>query len=318
VFADWLQENGDETRAEFVRLQIEIAGLREGKKKQNRQAREKELLDAHRDAWSEPLKPYFADYYGGIYAKHYAPPVVFRRGFVETIAMDVAKFVARANEAFALAPIRTLRLQDAQALDDLAPSKHLLQLTGLNLQGAVLSTDGSDSPVLFRSKYLKNLTTLIARGYDDNGHLDTAGLRAIAGTKHLANLAVLDISDNWLFGGNTPAKQEAACRELLWKLGENMPELRKLRLHGMGLRNEDVVGLVKQKWVRGLRTLDLSGNQIGEAGCKALCKSKHLTELEHLDLTENTTRNAESGTYEPLDRETQRALKQRFGKGVAL
>jgi uncharacterized protein (TIGR02996 family) len=316
VFADWLQENGEDDRAEFIRLQIETAGLPDGKKKQNRQAREKELLDRHKDEWSEPLKPYFAYYYSGIYAHHYAPPVTFQRGFVETIAMDVNTFIARGAEAFALAPIRGLRLQDAQSLDNLAGSKDLLRLHALNLRGAVLSADGSDAPVLFRSKYLANLTTLLAPGYDDNGQLDVDGLRALAGTKHLKSLTRLDISDNWLFGGFNSKTSEAACRKLLLKLGENMPALCELRLHGMGLGDGEVGDLVGQKWVNRLRVLDLSGNRISETGCRALCKSKYLTRLERLDVADNESRDEESGAYGPLDPASRRRLKARFGKRV--
>jgi len=230
-----------------------------------------------------------------------------------TARLDQAEHL---KQGIALAPIRGLRVQDAQALDNLATSKDLLRLHTLNLRGAVLSADGSDAPVLFRSKYLANLTTLLAPGYDDNGQLDTAGLRPIAGTKHLMSLTHLDISDNWLFGGYNSAAEEAACRELLPKLGENMPALRELRLHGMGLGDGDVSGLVGQKWVGRLRVLDLSGNGIGETGCRALCKSKYLTRLERLDVAENEHRNEETRTHEPLAPATRQMLKKRFGKRV--
>jgi uncharacterized protein (TIGR02996 family) len=321
VFADWLDENGDKAdcaRAEFIRVQIELAGLPDGKKKQNRQAREKELLDAHKEEWTEPLKPYYAYYYQGPHAHYYSPPVVFRRGFVETIAMDVESFGARGTEVFALAPIRELRIQDAQSLDDLAKSKHLLRLTKLNLAGAILSADGSDSPVLFRSKHLANLMALVARGHDDNGHLDAAGLRAIAGSRHFAKLERLDISDNWLFGGYNPIREETACRELLWKLGEKMPALRELRLSGMGLRCGDLSALTAQPWVSRLRVLDLSKNQLAEHGCRALCESKYLANLERLDVSGNEHSDDQLGTFEPLSPATKRALKKHFGKRVVL
>ncbi len=318
VFADWLQEHGEEERAEFIRLQIEIAGLPDGKKKLTRQARENELLDAHRDEWAEPLKPYFAYYYSGIYAHHYGPPVTFRRGFVDAIAMDVDSFNERAEEAFALAPVRELILQDCQALDELAPNNLLRRLRTLNLAGAVLSTDGTDVPVLFRSKYLSDLTTLIARGNDDNGHLDAGGLRALAGTRHLVRLERLDISDNWMFGEYAPAREQTACRKLLWRLGEKMTSLRELRLHNIGLRCGELSALTAQPWVSRLRVLDLSGNQLAEHGCRALCDSKYLTNLESLDVSDNEHADHELGTFEPLEPATKKMLKKRFGKKVKL
>ncbi|MCI0700590.1 MAG: TIGR02996 domain-containing protein [Planctomycetia bacterium] len=46
VFADWLQENGDEARAEFIRAQIELArGVENARLKD----REEALLATHRD-----------------------------------------------------------------------------------------------------------------------------------------------------------------------------------------------------------------------------------------------------------------------------
>lgn len=318
VFANGLDEHDDPDRAEFIRLQIELAGLPDGKKKQARQVREKELLDAHATKWMKPLKPYFAYYYEGDYAHYYAPPVVFRRGFVETIAMDVGTFGDRADEVFALAPIRVLRLQDAQPLDNLARCEDLLRLTGLNLPGAILSADGSDAPVLFRSKYLANLTSLVARGHDDNGHLDTAGLRALAGTRHLTKLERLDISDNWLFGSNVTARESTAHRKLLWVLGEKMPALRELRLGNTGLQDGEVSGLTGHAWVSRLRVLDLRNNQLAEHGCRSLCESKHLADLEKLELTGNEHRDPTTGTWGPLNSTVTQMLKKRFGKGVAL
>src|SRR6201986_5154337 len=58
VFADWLQENGEEDRGEFIRLQIEVAGLPDGKKNQRKQSREKELLAAHREMWEHPFRQF--------------------------------------------------------------------------------------------------------------------------------------------------------------------------------------------------------------------------------------------------------------------
>jgi uncharacterized protein (TIGR02996 family) len=318
VFADWLQEHGDETRAEFVRVQCEIARLPDGKKMQTRQVREKELLDAHRDEWSAPLKPSFAYYYGGIYAHHYAPPVVFRRGFVETIAMDVGTFAGRGEEVFALAPVRGLRMQDAQSLDNLAGCKALLRLTELDLPGAILSEDGSGASKLFRSKNLANLTTLTARGADDNGHLDPAGLRAVANSNHLARLERLDVSDNWMFGRHADRRQAAAYLNALLAVGENKSALRELRLRSVGVEDAELLELLKQKWVRQLRVLDLSSNNVGPTGCAALCKSRALAKLDRLTLTDNQYYDAAKGEYVALPAASKRALKAAFGKRVAL
>src|SRR5256885_1719791 len=60
VYADWLQERGDEERGEFIRVQIELENLgpdrRTGRKRRPAlEAREKGLLAAHRDEWLAPF-----------------------------------------------------------------------------------------------------------------------------------------------------------------------------------------------------------------------------------------------------------------------
>jgi uncharacterized protein (TIGR02996 family) len=56
VYADWLEENGEQPRAEFVRVQVRRSRLWEGHPDDGPLAeREKELLDAHADAWRAGL-----------------------------------------------------------------------------------------------------------------------------------------------------------------------------------------------------------------------------------------------------------------------
>ena len=309
VFADWLQEHGEDDRAEFIRLQIELVALPDGKKKQKVRAREKKLLDAHRDEWAEPLK----EFEGNRTADYYE----FRRGFVEAIGSDGEIMIEEGERVFALAPIRELVLADEEEYGDLAKCKWLLRLHTLDLKGSGLSHHFNPAP-LIRSKYLANLRSLCLAGEDDNGHLDAVGLRALAATKHLTKLERLDISRNWMFGESIAPGREANCREELWKLGERMPALRELRLGSIGLRDADVSGLVDRPWVSQLRVLDLRYSSFGEPGCRALCESKHLANLEKLILTETEYYDDAAGTFVPLEASTVRMLKKRFGKKLEL
>jgi uncharacterized protein (TIGR02996 family) len=311
VLADWLDENGEPERAEFIRLQIEIAALPDGKTKQKKQAREKKLLAAHGEEWTEPLKEFESGYFG--------EPFRFARGFIESIGLDDETLIERGEELFALAPIREVRFGELEEYEDIAKCKHLLRLSTLDLTGSGMATEFDfDVNRLFRSKYLANLTTLIARGKDDNGHLDAGGLRALAESKHLAKLQCLDISNNWMFGTHQYAPRAAACRKALWKLGENKPALRELRLSNIGLLDRDLSGLVTQKWVGQLRVLDLSRNGLAEAGCRALCESKYLGNVEQLILTANEYHDPDANTLTPLTPAARRMLKKRFGKRVVL
>jgi uncharacterized protein (TIGR02996 family) len=85
VFADWLQENGQPERAEFIRVQIELTRLpdRERQTPHYRALliRFRELIALHRDGWVKPL---------GV------PPTraIFRRGFVEEIRLNSDELLA--------------------------------------------------------------------------------------------------------------------------------------------------------------------------------------------------------------------------------
>lgn len=301
VFADWLQEHDEDERAEFIRVQIEAARLPAGKKRAAKEARAKELLDAHEKQWAKQIKRFVEKPFAG-------PAYEFRRGFIETVAVRPVKFLEDIDDLFELAPLRGLHFFDSGSIDWIAGCERMLSIRELNLSGCVLSSSGSDVPQVLRSKYLANLVSLDASGFDDNGHLDNRGLTAIANSKHFQKLERLDLGGNWMFV-DTPARTATVTRNLLWRLGANMPALRELQLYAMELKCDEVSGLVGQPWVAQLRKLDLSGNEIGEPGVRALCTSKRLANLEELDLRDSIGE---------LSRATKRELKARFGKGVLL
>jgi uncharacterized protein (TIGR02996 family) len=302
VYADWLDEHGDADRAEFIRTQIALAaGDVSGKRRRTLEAREGELLAEHDEEWTEPLFDF-------IYYEWSEPPYVFRRGFVDEIDVEAETLVESGAELFATAPIRAVRLPDEEDFADLARCKHLLRLRSIDLTASGLS--GGFGPArLFRSRYLANLTSLLARGYDDNCHLDLPGIRGITGSKYLGNLKHLDVGDNW-FG-------DKGTVELL--KATNLPALERLGFEGVGMEDEGAVALAATPWLARLKQLDLVANSIGERGARALLECPFLEKMELLDLRDNRTgadEDAEDG--EPIRRATLRALRQRFGKRVLL
>ena len=99
AFADWFEENSQPERAEFIRIQIERSRLPEDDPRHSALAlREMTLLANHGKEW-----------FG-------FPPsidqIVFRRGFVESIALR-ADWVLDRREIFRVHPIRELRLVGA-------------------------------------------------------------------------------------------------------------------------------------------------------------------------------------------------------------
>ena len=199
VFADWFDENGDPTGRSSSAYRSPSRTGRRGKKLAALQEREKGLLTEHKATWTEPLS--------GFTDNHRHEPFAFRRGFVESISIDDELLMEHGDELFRTAPIRTLVMADLDGFHDLHKCKHLLRITTLDLTGSGLDDRYRGSAKFFGSEYLANLTTLIARGYDDNGHLDAGGLEAVVRSKHLAKVRVLDIGHNWLFNVRTDAER---------------------------------------------------------------------------------------------------------------
>jgi uncharacterized protein (TIGR02996 family) len=101
VFADWLDENGDEAdrkRAELIRLQCELANLPDDDPRYAElEARERRLVAEHAGAWLGPLA-------GKL------PGWRFQRGFVESLGLSLERLRALPSEVFDLVPVRSLEV----------------------------------------------------------------------------------------------------------------------------------------------------------------------------------------------------------------
>src|SRR5262249_44827492 len=99
IYADWLQENGQPERAEFIRVQVELARLADDDPRREALGdRQDELLAAHGDEWRRPL------FNSG------AGKAEWNRGFVEEVDLERDDGVADILRA---APVRRLRLRNA-------------------------------------------------------------------------------------------------------------------------------------------------------------------------------------------------------------
>lgn len=119
VYADWLDENGQPLRAEFIRLQIEIA-----KKEALPRAvvnifshlwkRQQEILDNHRDDLLGPLAE--------VVGPHDAE---FRRGILEKVSLSLVQFLHHQDYFGSLIPPPSVRVFHARdALYRLAQPYH--------------------------------------------------------------------------------------------------------------------------------------------------------------------------------------------------
>jgi uncharacterized protein (TIGR02996 family) len=97
VYADWLEDNGDSPRAEFIRVQCERARLpQEDDRHAELEARERRLVLKHADKWVSAELP--------------LSWTEFRRGFPEALAPSPSWLTDEQVDSLGPLPIRDLRL----------------------------------------------------------------------------------------------------------------------------------------------------------------------------------------------------------------
>jgi uncharacterized protein (TIGR02996 family) len=115
VYADWLQEHGDEARAEFIRVQCELARQpydrrRNRKQRANLEAKEAELLAAHKKRWTEPLRAAVeVDEVAGARLTWFAR-LQFARGFLQAVYLNFPAAVRLIDSGHEPEPIHYLEM----------------------------------------------------------------------------------------------------------------------------------------------------------------------------------------------------------------
>jgi uncharacterized protein (TIGR02996 family) len=279
VYADWLEEQGDGVRAEFIRIQIELA--RHGQpaaRRRELKARERELLARHKMAWG-----------GGLLSE--VGKWCYRRGFVEAVRTDRERFAWHADELFRLHPVRHLRFtcvgdfgrepglrEFARWLAKWPPLKRVesLGFWGDSAGGDAAITR-AELAVLLASRHLTRLRTL---DITDNVDMDRAG-QDLAAARVLARLTGLTLH---LIDPNVVADLAAS---------RFVPRLRRLALPWNDLGDEALGRLADWPAVADLAWLDLRHNSsIGPAGAEALAASPYLRRLRRLDLSQQLSQSA--------------------------
>jgi uncharacterized protein (TIGR02996 family) len=101
VYADWLEDNGDADRAEFIRLQIRLETMPDyDPERFDLEERALDLLAEHRGEW---LK--------GMPAWALKEPLTFRRGFVGEIRIPPGRFLSGGEKLVKSTPLLRLRLE---------------------------------------------------------------------------------------------------------------------------------------------------------------------------------------------------------------
>jgi uncharacterized protein (TIGR02996 family) len=332
VYADWLEEHGNADRAEFIRVQIELArSPPEAPSRHELLRREKELLETHRAAWLKELPPMPS-----------GTKLEFQRGFVHRVTFArAARFSEHAGKLSAAAPIQELRIGklllehlpelaespllarlsalllegnplDEQSVQRLVASPHLVCLTRLHLidsavgDGAIRAlaaspcrTTLSELDVSWNSFGDMGVAALAAVPWPRLTHLNLAhsdigiaGARALARSRHLCQLTQLNVAGNSVGLVGAAALVTSPSLERLTAL--NFAETR--------LGHTGVERLAVSPQIARLRKLDLGANGIGDRGARALLASPHLAGLDGLNVLPNVFGQA-----------AHQALAQRFG-----
>jgi uncharacterized protein (TIGR02996 family) len=304
VFADWLEENGEANRAEFIRVSCELEGAEEfgPRWRALRERADRLLTPGNRAKWSREL------------ADRKLLNVEFRRGFVDEVTVYSKRFVTDAAKLMTLAPIQRLKLADLAAargnvpLADVLACPALARLRGLDLSNSLLpdpavdqiaacehlrglrelrlgatELTGDTGRALMRSDRLAGLTDLtLAARFDTSaaGNDLTAALAAEPGLRRITRLGMRGCHVG-------PAGMKALAES------PHAAGLRYLALSGGGYSAETRLGpkgvqmLARSANLSGLTALVLTGQEIGLGGVQALADSPHLGNLRHLDLSGN-------------------------------
>jgi uncharacterized protein (TIGR02996 family) len=263
VYADWLEENGDPDRAEFIRAQITLAkGTLKGDARRKLEARAKELESAHKKAWL------------GAAAGLAGTVVFFNRGFggacqmrLEGGGRSLKDHAARLLERhpitsidFFNTPLRRIR-------------PFLLHPGAARLR--ILEASADEGPLgpglarlLAQSPHIQQLENLNIQ----DQQIGEAGLEAMLRAGKFSHLRVLNIAANGLApdGAAMLAAGPLGPLHELW-IDENP-------IGGVGMQ-----ALADSPALAGLRELHLSSTGIGDEGAAAIASSPHLANLQELD-----------------------------------
>jgi uncharacterized protein (TIGR02996 family) len=265
VYADWLDENGDPDRAEFIRAQIELHRLAaDSPRYAELLARQRLLLEANKEAWEAGLPK--------------APGIGWwrwSRGFVSGVRISSAK-ACRDHGAtlFAATPIQELELGGqvtARTLPGILASPWLASLRRLAVFR--LSLGEASAQAIAYCPGLAGLRSLFLGSCG----IGPSGAAALARSPHLKHLRELHLAGN-------PLGDEGVDRLVSSPL---LGQVEVLHLHSTQLGHAGIAALARSSYVSALRELLLGNNRIGDFGARTLAGSSQLKSLALLTLIAN-------------------------------
>ena len=267
VYADWLEENGQGERAEFIRVQIERARLPSWDAEQVRlRIREKDLHDAHGEAWLKEVPKVEGAKWEG-----------FRRGIVAEVSFASYEAMrTKAHECRLLAPVEAVTVRWPRKRESKDGGPPIAELRELNVTG--IPADMDEVSRLADSPQLSTLRTLTVHGM---GHQMMARL---VGSKHLAKLKALRVPSNNLGNDGIHSLVRAAALSALEELDLSGRGVSERYQDDPIVRSAGMEALAAWPGLATVRVLNLTGNEFGRVGLRALLRSPHASALKELSV----------------------------------
>jgi uncharacterized protein (TIGR02996 family) len=251
VYADWLQENGgpaEQARAEFIRVQMELARGATAARARELKAREQQLWSEHRSEWVSTLPAHLRK-----------RDIHFHRGFLDELRMPGELWARHGAALFGKHPVYRVRLSgtvDRREASALVVIPHLSHVRVLSLEGAKLDEPLKTLQILFDCPFWSGLRRLVLRGCG----LGSREAGVLAGHARMPGLRELDLADNDV--GPKGAESLAAAPALAG--------LKDLCLANNPVGDAGARALAGSPHLAGLDRLDLGGVALGEGARKAL------------------------------------------------
>lgn len=152
VFADWLQEHGEDARAEFIRTECEVARMATDDERLNDLIRRAvELQQQFGKKWLSELPTFGTQLVRWTEGSSWLGGETFDRGFAACLFVQTAGLLAKhANALFSATPVRRLLIWNIKRGDKLAKIPQLRHLHTIRVR--VVSKQAADD--LLDSPYL--------------------------------------------------------------------------------------------------------------------------------------------------------------------
>ncbi len=266
IYADWLTDNDRDDRAEFIRVQVDLARLPTWHPARTRLAlREQALLKQHGDAWLAELPKVSGAKWTG-----------FRRGLVAEVSFRSFQAMREhAHACRAIAPVEAVAVNWPRRRESRKEVPPIAELRELTLDGRPFDREIA---WLAASPQLATLHTLSVLG------LTVDDLAQLLASPHLGRLRVLNLLSNGLGNAGVRVLTEAGTLTALEELDLTGPGYHESYYQDPIITEDGMAMLAGWPGLASVRSLTLEGSRIHAGGLRALLNSPNALALKTLSL----------------------------------